>query len=60
LLNATLYVTLEPCGMCASAALHARVGRVVFAARDPKAALHARVGRVVFAARDPKAVTCAD
>ncbi len=32
----TLYVTLEPCAMCAMALMHARVGRVVFAARDPK------------------------
>ena len=34
--GAELYCTLEPCFMCASAALHARVGRVVFGARDPK------------------------
>ena len=33
----TLYSTLEPCVMCVGAALHARVGRLVFAARDPKA-----------------------
>lgn len=32
----TLYVTLEPCAMCAGAILHARIDRVVFGARDPK------------------------
>lgn len=33
----TLYVTLEPCTMCVGAIVHARVSRVVFAAREPKA-----------------------
>lgn len=32
----TLYVTLEPCAMCAGAMLHARLDRLVFGARDPK------------------------
>jgi tRNA(adenine34) deaminase len=32
----TLYVTLEPCAMCAGAIMHARIERVVFGARDPK------------------------
>jgi tRNA(adenine34) deaminase len=32
----TLYVTLEPCAMCAGAMIHARLSRLVFAAADPK------------------------
>lgn len=32
-----LYVTLEPCAMCAGAMIHARIARLVFGARDPKA-----------------------
>ncbi len=36
LVGCTLYVTLEPCAMCAMAAVHARLARVVFAATDPK------------------------
>lgn len=35
--NSTLYVTLEPCAMCAGAIIHARVERVVIAAREPRA-----------------------
>lgn len=34
--GATLYVTLEPCVMCAMALVHARAGRVVYAAADPR------------------------
>jgi tRNA(adenine34) deaminase len=34
--GATLYVTLEPCAMCAGAIFHARIARVVFGAADPK------------------------
>jgi tRNA(adenine34) deaminase len=37
LLGCTLYVTLEPCSMCAGAMIHARLDRLVFAAADPKA-----------------------
>ena len=36
LLGCTLYVSLEPCAMCAMAMVHARVARVVYAAADPK------------------------
>ena len=36
LLNATLYVTIEPCMMCMGAVIHARLRRVVFGTRDPK------------------------
>jgi len=32
----TLYVTIEPCAMCAGAILHARIARLVYGARDPK------------------------
>lgn len=35
-IGSTLYVTLEPCAMCAGAIIHARVARVVFGAPDPK------------------------
>jgi tRNA(adenine34) deaminase len=34
--DATLYVTLEPCAMCAGAISHARVGRLVYGAHEPK------------------------
>ncbi|HEV7491912.1 MAG TPA: tRNA adenosine(34) deaminase TadA [Rhodanobacteraceae bacterium] len=34
--DAELYVTLEPCAMCAGAIVHARIARVIFGARDPK------------------------
>jgi tRNA(adenine34) deaminase len=37
LLGCTLYVTLEPCAMCAGAMIHARLDRLVIAAADPKA-----------------------
>lgn len=39
----TLYVTLEPCAMCAGAIIHARIGRVVYGARDPKTGVHGSV-----------------
>jgi tRNA(Arg) A34 adenosine deaminase TadA len=36
LVGCTLYVTLEPCAMCAMAMVHARIARLVYAAPDPK------------------------
>ena len=36
LIDCQLFVTLEPCAMCAGAMLHARIARVVYGARDPK------------------------
>ncbi len=42
--DATLYVTLEPCAQCAGAIVLAKVGRVVFGARDPKAGMAGSVG----------------
>ena len=41
--SSTLYVTLEPCAMCAGAIIHARVARVVYGARDPKTGVHGSV-----------------
>jgi tRNA(adenine34) deaminase len=37
LLDTTLYVTLEPCAMCAGAMIHARVKRLVYGSSDPRA-----------------------
>lgn len=37
LTGATLYSTIEPCAMCAGAIVHARIARLVFGARDPRA-----------------------
>ena len=39
----TLYVTLEPCAMCAGAIMHARIARVVYGARDQKTGVHCSV-----------------
>jgi tRNA(adenine34) deaminase len=46
-----LYVTLEPCAMCAGAIMHARVSRLVFGARDPKTGA---CGSVVDLFADPR------
>lgn len=53
LAGCTLYVTLEPCAMCAGALVQARVSRVVFGAQDPKAGA---VGSVVDLLRDSRAL----
>lgn len=42
--NTTLYVTLEPCHMCAGLIVHARISRVVFAAHEPRAGAVASQG----------------
>lgn len=46
-----LFVTLEPCAMCAGAILHARIDRVVYAAADPKAGA---CGSILDVIRHPK------
>ena len=43
LTGATLYCTVEPCLMCMSAAVHARIGRLVFGATDPKVGASSRL-----------------
>ena len=43
----SLYVTIEPCAMCAGAIVHARLKRVVFGARDPKAGASGSALRVL-------------
>jgi tRNA(adenine34) deaminase len=47
LTGSTLYVTLEPCAMCAGAMVHARVERLVYAAPDPRAGAAGSVFNVV-------------
>jgi len=51
LLGATMYVTLEPCAMCAGALVHAKLQRLVFAAADPKTGMCGSLGCVV---QDPR------
>jgi tRNA(adenine34) deaminase len=51
LLDCTLYVTLEPCAMCAGAIVLARIPRLVFAAHDPKAGM---CGSLEDLVRDPR------
>jgi tRNA(adenine34) deaminase len=49
LTESTLYVTLEPCAMCAGAMVHARVKRLVYGAADPKAGAAGSVFDIVRA-----------
>ncbi len=42
-----LYVTLEPCAMCAGAIMHARISRLAFGARDPKAGAAGGIMQVI-------------
>ncbi len=49
--GATLYVTLEPCAMCAGALVNSRVDRLVYGAADPKAGYCGSLGDLV---RDPR------
>lgn len=51
LLDCTLYVSLEPCAMCAGAIVLARVPRVVFGASDPKAGMAGTLGNLL---QDPR------
>ena len=47
LTGTTLYVTLEPCAMCAGAMVHARIARLVYAAADPRAGAAGSVFNIV-------------
>jgi len=47
LLDTTLYVTLEPCPMCAGAMVHSRVKRLVYAATDPRAGAAGTIFNIV-------------
>lgn len=51
LTDCTLYATIEPCAMCAGAIVHARLRRVIFGARDPKAGA---AGSVLTVLNHPK------
>jgi len=50
LLNTTLYVTLEPCAMCAGAMVHARIQQLVYGATDPRAGAAGSVFNIVQSA----------
>lgn len=49
--DTTLYVTLEPCAMCAGAIVLARIPRVVYAASDPKGGMAGTLGNILQDAR---------
>lgn len=51
LLGSTIYVTLEPCAMCAGALVNSRIDRLVYGAADPKAGYCATLGNLV---QDPR------
>ena len=51
LIDTTLYVSLEPCAMCAGAVVLARIPRVVFGAHDPKAGMAGSLGNLL---QDPR------
>lgn len=51
LVDCTLYVTLEPCAMCSGAIQHARIGRLVYGASDPKTGA---CGSVINLMNEPK------
>ncbi len=68
LVGASLYVTIEPCAMCAGAIVHARLKRVVYGASDPKAGAsgsalkvlnHPKLNHQVEIARGALAAECA-
>lgn len=44
--DATLYVTIEPCTMCAGAMIHARIARLVYGAKEPKAGVAESNGKL--------------
>ena len=51
LVGCDIYVTLEPCAMCAGALVNSRIERLIFAARDPKAGYCGSLGNLVQDAR---------
>ena len=56
--DSTLYVTVEPCVMCAGAILHARVRRLVFGAHEPKSGAAGSVLDIIGAERNLHHISC--